>query len=123
MTAFSIINVKVRDYTKENAVGWATRKELYHDQVRRPRIYFFHVGETIIDNLRNRRNRPQDEYRKLLPEVLERAGIPQECVAKIRWSQKAGCTCGCSPGFIVIDNENMRLRGRDVFVDVAESSC
>lgn len=45
----------------------------------------------------------------VMPTVLEKLGAPD---AKIRWSQKMGCACGCSPGFIVDD-----VRGKQVFVD------
>lgn len=62
------------------------------------RIHFF-VDETIIENLENRRNRPYTEYRKLLPEVFEKLGIPAN--TKASWRQNAGCSCGCSPAFIV----------------------
>ena len=64
------------------------------------RLYFFHERETLGENLFNRRHRSHREYRKLLPEVLERAGLPANTKAK--WSQYAGCSmCPCSPGFIL----------------------
>lgn len=37
-------------------------------------------------------------FRKVLPEILKQAGIPE---ATAVWSWKAGCSCGCSPGFIL----------------------
>ncbi len=43
-------------------------------------------------------------YRKVLPEILKQAGIPE---AKASWSWKAGCSCGCSPGFILDKNYGM----------------
>lgn len=118
MTNLSVVNVKVRDYTKETATSWEMRRELQRDQSRKPRIYFSPVRETIVDNFQARWSRPYNEYRKLLPQVLEQAGISLQYVKKIRWSQKAGCSCGCSPGFVVDDVRGM-LRGRDVFVNVA----
>jgi hypothetical protein len=75
------------------------------------RIYFFHEKETILENLFfGRRNRPQKEYRKLLPEVFKR--LDKEPM-EVKWSQQAGCSCGCSPGFIV-----KGMKGVDVFVDL-----
>jgi len=73
------------------------------------RAYFFPSDETVIDNLMNRRNRPHTQYKVLLLELLKKKGLKPE---KITWSQKAGCSCGCSPGFI--------LKGlqKDIFVDV-----
>ncbi len=57
------------------------------------RIYVHPEGETIMDNLMNRRTRPYNDYRKLLADLPFMPGA--------RWSQKAGCKmCPCSPGFI-----------------------
>lgn len=67
---------------------------------KRPRVYFFIEGENILQNLQDRFSRPHQEYRKLLPEVYRQAGIDQENPTAT-WSQKAGCSCGCSPGFIL----------------------
>ena len=48
----------------------------------------------------HRHNRPYVDYREqVMPEVLKQMGLPKN--AKYKWSQKAGCACGCSPGFIV----------------------
>jgi len=77
------------------------------------RVYFWPKGESVWENLENRRSRPHKEYRKLIPEVLERIGADPEAV-KLSWSQKAGCSCGCSPGFIADG-----LSGFSVHVDVA----
>ena len=64
------------------------------------RIYFHLEGETLQENMINRTTRPYTEYRKLLPQVYEMAGINPD--AKARWSKHAGCTmCPCSPGFIL----------------------
>lgn len=78
------------------------------------RIYIFHSKESILENLVNRRSRPIDQYREIMPQILkkyqEETGYMPE---KVRWSQKAGCSCGCSPGFIVDAHYN-----REVFVTV-----
>jgi len=69
-------------------------------------VYFWPEGESVLENLANRRNRPYTEYRKLLPEVfkeLRSRGINLPDNPKANWSQKAGCSCGCSPGFILPD--------------------
>lgn len=77
-------------------------------------LYFFPVGETLIDNLAERRRRPVKEYRKLIPEVCKAVGINhEEGNLKFSWSQKAGCSCGCSPGFII-----KNLYCKEIFVDV-----
>ena len=74
----------------------------YESRSRGSRIYVWPEGETILDNLRNRRMRPYNAFRKkIIPNVLTHMGWPAD--TKVRWSQKAGCRCGCSPGFIVDD--------------------
>jgi hypothetical protein len=39
------------------------------------------------------------EYRKLLPLIKIDLCLPAN--VKASWSQKAGCGCGCSPGFLL----------------------
>ena len=64
------------------------------------RLYIWPEGETILENLRNRHERPYTTYKKLLvPKVLKRLGITQ--TVKSRWSSTCGCSCPCSPGFFV----------------------
>lgn len=54
-------------------------------------------------------NNPHRDYREhVLPKAFEMLGLPADTKAK--WSQKAGCSCGCSPGFILTGHyptENM----------------
>lgn len=70
------------------------------DRTKFPRLYVWPEDETVFENLlAGRRSRPVELYRKLLPEILERFGLPED--TKATWSQKAGCSCGCSPGFIL----------------------
>jgi len=63
------------------------------------RVFVDFEGETILDNINNRRARPYTTLKPLVKKALEDAGIEY---TKIRWSQHAGCRgCPCSPGFIV----------------------
>lgn len=64
---------------------------------RRSRIHVFASGESIMDDLANRRSRPSKLYREV---VLDQY---PELAGRIKWSQTAGCSCGCSPGFIADD--------------------
>ena len=75
-------------------------------------MYFFPSGETLINNIAERRRRPYNEYRKLIPKVCEMVGLNYKD-HQFTWSQKAGCSCGCSPGFII-----KHLYCKQVFVDV-----
>jgi hypothetical protein len=64
-----------------------------------PRLYIFPEGESIVENFAYRFDRPSRLYREVLPEILDRLGLPTD--TKCSWSQRAGCGCGCSPGFVV----------------------
>lgn len=83
-----------RQRTRISAQEW----DEYH---RAPRIYVWPKDESILDNLFfGRHNRPYKMYRELiLPTVFEELGWDPD--TKVRWSQKAGCSCPCSPGFVV----------------------
>ena len=84
----------------------------YKEWIKQTRIYVWPQGESILENLENRRQRPYTTYKKeVIPSVLEKMGLPAD--TKVRWSQYAGCSCPCSPGFIV-DGDSRR----DVHVDV-----
>lgn len=80
---------------------------------KKTRVYFSHNDETIYDNLMNRRARPVDVYKTYLRAVSDNLGITAR-MAKFRWSQKAGCGCGCSPGFICDEDY-----GKDVWVTLS----
>jgi glutamate/tyrosine decarboxylase-like PLP-dependent enzyme len=85
-------------------------------KARKARIYFSPKGETIIDQLYNRRSRPYNAYRTLIPQVLKQLGYTYEEIQKMKfnWSQKAGCNmCPCSPGFLVEGLEDV-----DIWVSV-----
>lgn len=61
----------------------------------RSRVHVFTQGESILSNILMRRNRPSGLYRDI---VLNQY---PDLEGRIKWSQTAGCSCGCSPGFIV----------------------
>ena len=78
---------------------------------KKTRVYVFPKGESLYENLMNRRERPYNVYKKeVLPSVFRAMGLPEDTKAK--WSQYAGCSCPCSPGFV------LDVRGSEVFVDV-----
>ena len=64
------------------------------------RMHFF-PSETLLQNLSDRFSRPYKEWKKLIPTVLQstKTTVPKDL--KISWSRLAGCSCGCSPGFIL----------------------
>ena len=67
--------------------------------IRKSRVFFFVSGETVLENLQTRYHRPTVLYRRMLPEILRRAGFNPTQTAK--WRQTCGCSCGCSPGFVL----------------------
>lgn len=75
-------------------------RDLYSRIQKRTRVYCWPSKETVLENVQNRHGRPVELYRReLLPALFERINLPS--TTKATWSQKAGCSCGCSPGFIL----------------------
>ena len=69
-------------------------------------MHIFHSGEDVVDDYFNRHSRPYTQYRKeILPAVRKALNISD--MVKFNWSQKAGCKCPCSPGFLVNDPEHI----------------
>ena len=93
-------------YDEVNAIGqrsgYKAMKQATDRLYQPSHIYVWPKGETILENLESRHQRPYTVYKKeVLPEVLRQMGL--QPFTKVRWSQKAGCPCGCSPAFIVVD--------------------
>lgn len=89
------------------------RQEYYSQRKGEPyrdsnKAYIWASGESILDNLMNRYNRPHKFYQtEVLPLVLAEAKetYPEFQISTNPkdwgWRQKCGCSsCGCSPGFI-----------------------
>ena len=85
------------------AIRWRDVRDRERQRERTSSVYFFPQGESVLENLFFRRNRPYEEYRKLLPEVFKQLGQPDTPIkGNVRWSRKAGCLmCPCSPGFVI----------------------
>ncbi len=47
------------------------------------------------------------KFKNCLPCILKEVGIPEN--TKASWSQKAGCSCGCSPGFILKGHKGLNI--------------
>ena len=86
-----------------------------HEYFHRARVYVDLDGESVLENLQNRRDRPYNVYKKeVLPTMLRLLGLP--VATKLSWSQKAGCSCPCSPGFI----DNNEVLPFDIHVTVTD---
>jgi len=81
------------------------------------KIYFNIADETLLENLLNRRTRPYNDLRKMIPSALKLAGLDTIQSDSFRWSQKAGCGCGCSPGFV---DKDYRLTHKDIYVTLVD---
>lgn len=99
------VSVRAVEIKKYDAKEYGRRNA----QNRLTRITVFHEGESVGAQFALRRSRPQHVYRTLVPRIVEKAnallaagGHPEiQPGYQADWSQKAGCWCGCSPGFIV----------------------
>lgn len=107
MSTLKVTRLEIRD-----------RKPSDHDYNGKAKCYVWPKGENVIENLFvGRLNRPYELYKaEVVPAVrealVEKLGERAlEC--KFAWRQNAGCSCGCSPGFVL----DMGW-GFDVFVDV-----
>lgn len=100
------------------------RKNDWREATKKARLYVHPKGESVLENLlgpTGRRGRPITEWRRdVLPVVVEalraKGFLPADAVATARWSQYAGCSCPCSPGFIF---DAPQLRGFEVWADVS----
>jgi len=98
---FKIVNVKEHKQDKSSS---------------KARLYIWPQGETIMENLVNRRHRPYVAYRKeILPDLYKQLGWDSS--VKARWSQYAGCSCPCSPGFVLSG-----VYGVDIHVDAEHTA-
>lgn len=79
----------------------------------KPRVYVSPKGETVLENFAKRTERPITTYRHAAKQALKELGIE----GQLRWSQKAGCSCGCSPGFVLSTDEDGRF---DIFVEILD---
>lgn len=83
-----------------------------------PRIYISVEGESLLENLIGRHYRPVELYRRFAQGAVARITEGTDTsYLRLNWSQHAGCSCPCSPGFIVTGG-HPRLSGRDLYVTI-----
>ena len=103
-----VLDVRVREETNR----WGER-----NLRRNGRIHFWHESDTVLSDLTRRMNRVARPYtfyrRQVLPTLIREMRLGDD--AKFRWSEKAGCWCPCSPGFIC---DSYRLRGLNIYVTI-----
>lgn len=87
------VSLKIRPRKHSRFMTW-------RDYESKPRMYVDVPNETILDDLVNRASRPYTAWRKILKQAFAQLGFDE---TRINWSQRAGCSCPCSPGFILTD--------------------
>jgi hypothetical protein len=71
-------------------------------------------GLTVEEQLLNRRLTPKrsltiqvkEQFTKVLQQKYPNIG---DNAISLKWSRKAGCGCGCSPGYIIKTNDNANV--------------
>ena len=113
-----ITKFEARDYIKRNNNKGYFNSEERRQASSKPRIYIWPDDWKVMDDFITRAEgiKNNDVYKTArkdgtLDEILKRAGLEG---GKVGFSRAAGCSCGCSPGFIV----NGVRKGMDVFVNV-----
>lgn len=92
------LNVKYESYSSRKNEPYRSANKLY----------IWPEGETVLENLVNRRFRPTDFYKKeIIPVVMKQLQeqFPEQakCIGKENWGWRAKCGCSmcpCSPGFV-----------------------
>lgn len=108
-----LLNTKVIPRSRANCRSYAS----YHSK---PKLHIFIKDWNVIEDLQGGRwNKPHTEFKKqVLAVALTQAGLDPKIV-RANWNQKAGCNCGCSPGFILssTDPDNNNLGAIDIYCD------
>ena len=71
------------------------------------RIFIHITASSVLEHILSRYVNPVKLYKKFLPTILQQSNMAKNLT--IKWSQKAGCQCGCSPGFIVEGHQGQNL--------------
>lgn len=71
-------------------------------------IYFIINSPTVMKEINEKKGKYYDVFRKeVLPTVFKKAKLPED--TKVIWSDKAGCSCGCSPGFLITGHKGIDI--------------
>lgn len=104
------VTITLNGVEQEATVNW--RRDYQGRYGTKPRVYVSIQDESLAENLENRRNRPVKVYRDIVKQALQEIEVGVE---KLLWSQYAGCTCACSPGFVLTTSEK-RYSGKDAYM-------
>ena len=98
------MNFKITNLKAEYEPYYSRKNEPYKAS---NKLYIWPEGETILENLYNRHDRPSKLWKKeIIPAVIAKlAQVDPEAYLAVKdeewgWRQKCGCSCPCSPGFV-----------------------
>ena len=103
--------------------------EPYHSRKGEPyrqanKLYIWPEGETILENLFNRHNRPSKIWKEeIIPALLVKLSETNpEIYERVKeenwgWRQKCGCSCPCSPGFVGKNDGQYTISAQVKFFD------
>ena len=94
------LHVVVDDRNYQLSVNEIDNENMFHMGERtKMKLYFFPKNQSLIETIMKRYNSPSDLWKKLGSEAMAELGYRIKD-NKLSFSQKAGCSCGCSPGLI-----------------------
>lgn len=106
--AFTIENIEVHQAPfakigeKWNAVGTRSGRATITVDIK---------DESLMDNLVYRKSRPTKIYRDIIKQVRDQITAEYNInLSEFVWSQKAYCSCGCSPAFLVLSDRGWNIR-------------
>lgn len=92
---------KFRFFGLDATVEIRRRGGTYRERNGKSHLSVHMKGESVWDNLMNRRNRPTKIWKMVGETAMTSLGMEEELYDKMFWNQKAGCSCGCSPAFVM----------------------
>lgn len=121
-SSIEVVDVRVDERTKPKYRfdSYATRWYLNGDwrsYEAKPRVYVWFKDESVGANLVTRFERKPNRYRPYVKAVLADLGVEYD---KLAWGQKAGCSCGCSPGYVLTLSKDES--GRTIWPECAPKS-
>lgn len=74
-------------------------------RARKPRVYVWPEDFNPLEDMASGRRwaRPERAYAPMVAAIVDVIRDVPAGTTRLRWSQTAGCSCKCSPGFIVED--------------------
>lgn len=92
---------------------------------RKPRLYVHGESFDLLEDLTNRGRRPYKVWRDAVRLLnMETGGVLS--LQGMRWSQYAGCSCPCSPGFVLehqlVEADGQATRRFDVWVELKNTA-